>query len=212
MLKLFLAALALLSMAVEAVAQPADLTAKYENPLYGISVDQGSRFDNYGARWFDFWRGGRGFAHVPQPTEAKNCLREDLHFCIYLAQFLFAAPKPSARPGTTWMVNGVVEFRLLAITTVRFRDRMIPIFLIKSETQLLEKEGWSPTLGSVFSYSFEWGVIGYAEVWGEEYWVNDDRSPVNLEYVSVLASTHGLGGRENCKIWRCGPMPDTASR
>ena len=97
MLKLFLAAVVLLNMTAEAVAQPADLTVKYENPIYGANRDQGGPFDNYGARWFDFWSGGRGFAHVPEPTEAKNCLREDLHFCIYLAQFLFAAPKPDAR-------------------------------------------------------------------------------------------------------------------
>lgn len=211
MIKAFLAA-ALLNMAAEAVARPPALTVKYENPIYGANRDQGGVFDNYGARWFNFWNDGRGFAHIPEPTEAKNCLRDDLHFCIHLAQFLFAAPKASARPGATWIVDRTVEFRLLAIRTVRFRDRMITIYVIKSETALIEGEDWRPTLGSVFSYSFEWGVIGYAEVWGEAYSVNDDRSPVNLEYVSVLASTHGLGGRENCKFWRCSPTPGAAGR
>lgn len=196
---------AVLNLIVPIEPGPPNLTIKYENPIYAANYEHGESFDHYGARWFDFWKGGSGFAHIPQPTEAKNCLSVDLHFCVHLAQFVFAAPHPGAKPGARWRVGRDVEFRLLSIRTVRFRGRDIEAYLIKGNTHY--PDGGRVWLASVFSYNHDWGVLGYADVWSESYSMDDSRSPVNLERVSSLASEHGLGGRENCKYWMCGPLP-----
>lgn len=195
---------AAMGLAVSVTPGPPDLTIRYEAPLYGANSEHGESFDHYGARWFDFWKDMHSFAHIPGPSPGKNCLRPDLYFCIHLDEFLFAVPPPGAKPGAMWVVDHYVKFRLLAIRTVRFRGRDIEVYLIKADT--------SPTpdgvmLASVFSYSYEWGVIGFANVWSETYYFRDPRAPINLDYVYALASDYGLGGRENCKYWPCGTIP-----
>lgn len=186
---------------------PPNFSARYESPIYAPNGERGGAFDHYGARWFDFWKDGTGFAHIPGPTEAKNCVRADLHFCISLAEFTFAAPLPEAKLGATWRVGNDVDFRLIAVSTARFRNRDIKIYTIKGDTRLSSP---GPTvLASIFSYSFEWGVLGYAEIWSENYDISERRTPINLEKVSALVSQHGLGGRENCRFWKCNSDPNT---
>ncbi len=185
-----------------------DFTARYENPIYAGNGERGGRFDNYGSRWFDFWKDGTGFAHSPQLTEAKNCLNKTLYFCIHLAEFVFAVPPRGIRPGATWwaMEDDDTRFRLLAIAKVRFRGKDIEIHSIKAD-MLYQRKG-ATYLSSVFSYSYDWGVIGYADILNESFLMNEPRVPYNLEAVSALVSEHGLGGRENCKYWKCGsPAP-----
>jgi hypothetical protein len=183
---------------------PPDFTAKYENPIYAGNGEHGGPFDNYGARWFEFWKDGVGFAFSPQPTEAKNCLNKALYFCIHLAEFVFAMPPKGIRPGAMWWgaEGNNWRFRLLAIAKVRFRGKDIDIYSIKADALYQRK---SPAyLSSVFSYSYELGVIGYAEVMSETFRQSEARSPNNLEAISALVSPHGLGGRENCRYWKCG--------
>lgn len=186
------------------VARPPDFSAKYESPIYAPNGERGGVFDNYGARWFDFWKEDIGFAHSPKPTDARNCLDKTLHFCIHLAEFIFAVPPLGSKPGAVWFVdgNGMSRFRLLAIAKVRFRGKDIPIHTIKADW--VDRPDGRAVLSTVFSYSYEWGVVGYADLISETFRLSEQRSPVNLEAVSALVSEHGLGGRENCKYWKCG--------
>lgn len=188
------------------VARPPDFTARYENPIYASNGEHGGAFDNYGARWFDFWKEGIGFAHSPQATDAKNCLDDTLHSCIHLAEFLFAVPPPGAKPGAVWFVtgNGLNRFRLLAVAKVRFRGKDIQIHAIKVDR--VGKQDGPAASSTVFSYNYDWGVIGYADLISENFRLSERRSPTNLEAVSPLVSEHGLGGQENCKFWKCGSL------
>lgn len=183
-----------------------DFVASYENPIYAGNGDRGGQFDNYGARWFEFWKSGVGFAFSPQPTEARNCLGKGLYFCIHLAEFVFAVPPKGARPGAVWWgpEGNDSRFRLLAIAKVRFRGKDIEVYSIKADA-VYQRNG--PTyLSSIFSYNYEHGVIGYADIMSETYRQSEARSPYNLEGVSALVSEHGLGGVENCRYWKCGSL------
>lgn len=183
---------------------PPDFTANYENPIYAGNGERGGPFDNYGARWFEFWKGGAGFAYSPQATEAKNCLNKELYFCIHLAEFVFAVPPRGIRPGAIWWAteDNDTRFRLISIAKVRFRGKDIEIHSIKADAVYQRKT--YVYLSSVFSYSYEWGVVGYADIMTENVRQGDAKFPYNLEAVSALVSRHGLGGRENCKFWKCG--------
>ena len=185
-------------------AGPPDFSARYENPIYAGNGERGGEFDNYGARWFDFWKDGTGFAHSPYATEAKNCLNDALYFCIHLAEFVFAVPPRGIRPGATWWAteDNDTRFSLIAIAKVRFRGKDIEIHSIKADAVYQRKS--IVYLSSVFSYSYEWGVVGYADILTERFHQREARVPYNLEAVSALVSQHGLGGRENCRYWKCG--------
>ncbi|MBP6014446.1 MAG: hypothetical protein KBA31_19615 [Alphaproteobacteria bacterium] len=180
---------------------PPAFTARYEAPIYGANGEHAAEFDLFGARWFDFWRGRSGFARIPGPTEAKACDRPDLHFCIKLAELTFSAPKQGTKPGATWTVGDNVQFRLMAVGRVRFRDSVITVHTIKADHSFVP--AGQTILSDVFSYSYEWGVIGYANLFAENYDHRNAASPRVLNSTYVLASEHGLGGRENCKYWKC---------
>ncbi|MBP6014448.1 MAG: hypothetical protein KBA31_19625 [Alphaproteobacteria bacterium] len=77
------------------------------------------------------------------------------------------APKQGVRPGATWKASEYVQFRLLAISPVRFRDRVITVYTIKAAFR------FDPSLRSassdVFSYNYEHGIIAYANLTSERF-------------------------------------------
>ena len=198
-------AIAMVTGLPASAARPPDFSARYENPIYAGNGERGGEFDNYGARWFDFWKDGTGFAHSPYATEAKNCLNEALYFCIHLAESMFAVPPRGIRPGATWWAteDNDTRFRLIAIAKVRFRGKDIEIHSIKGGRRISAQRQGLPRERVLLQLRVR------------RHWLrrHHDRdvpprrralSGQSLEAVSALISQHGLGGRENCKYWKCG--------
>jgi hypothetical protein len=201
MFGLLIAAVAVLGPTPARPAPPA-LSIVYESALYSGGSEIAGPFDNFGARSFDFWRDNYGFGYIPAATEARNCLSPVLHFCIHLAELRFAIPKGELMPGSIWWIDRFYRFRLLSIRTTRFRGKDIRTYLIKADS-VFEK-GLVSMNSTIYAYNDDIGIIGYSKAITEDYAPQLNDAPMNQGEVYALRSSYGLGGRENCKIWRCG--------
>jgi hypothetical protein len=137
------------------------------------------------------------------PGQLNDCGSQDVHFCIDGGLFSLAVPPRGARGDWSVTVRDQ-EFRLISTRRIHFRGRDIEVVRIKGIDPRFQTQAW------FFVFSYDVGLIAFADVTAADLRPKDNHVPDALAGAAVLASEHGLGGRDYCRHWKCGPMPPAA--
>ncbi|MCE9521197.1 MAG: hypothetical protein K8S25_02045 [Alphaproteobacteria bacterium] len=209
-LQMWFQSLVLVAMAapVPAGAMPPDylpiFEAAYESSFAAISDEPhvaGRIAETGNDVLFRIWKGeGSDFLSGHFRASSRDCRVRGIHFCFESAYMTFAVPGADAKANWSWRY-GRDEFSLVSRRKMLFRGHSFNTVLIRR----FDRE--FGTNAGYFVYSYEIGLIAFAEFRAEEIRPAEKRMPDILEHAMILGSLDGLGGRENCKYWACGAMP-----
>lgn len=150
---------------------------------------------------FRIWKGeGSDFLSGHFHGSTQDCWSKDVHFCIYGAYMTFAAPPAGAEAHWSWR-RGDDAFNFVSRQKTGFRGSLIDTITIRRIDTKFETDA------TYFVYSYDIGLIAFAEFRAEDIRPTEKRMPDILEHAMIVGSQDGLGGRENCKHWTCGALP-----
>ena len=184
--------------AAESKPAPPLFEADYETPFGSIGL-AGERTGGSGGVWFRIWKAGEYGSDVLSghlQGYTADCWSAHVHFCITQGYMDFAAPPVGAPIGWTIRV-GSNDIKLLSRQNIVFRGYEIPVLTLVGTNAALGK------LEDYFVYNYDLGLIAFAHV-RSDVPPTAERVPLLLKDTFVLGNESGLGGRVNCKRWKCG--------
>jgi hypothetical protein len=172
--------------------------AAYETPFGSIGTAQSG---GAGGVWFRVWKMGEYGSDVLSGHlygHTDDCWSSRVHFCITHGYIDFAVPPANAPIGWTLRV-GISDIRLISRQKIFFRGQEIPVLT------LVATDSTTNQVEEYFVYNYDTGLIAFANVRSDSP-PSTARVPLQLKDTFILGNDSGLGGRENCKHWKCGSV------
>jgi hypothetical protein len=170
--------------------------ADYEKPFDSIGTAQSG---GAGGVWFRVWKMGQYGSDVLSGHlygHTTDCWSPQVYFCITQGYMDFAVPHANVQVG--WSIHvGIDDIRLISRHKIIFRGRQIQVLT------LVATDVATSRVQSYFVYNYDTGLIAFANVQTDTP-PTAARVPLQLEDTLILGNDSGLGGRENCKYWKCG--------
>lgn len=146
---------------------------------------------------FRIWSDGRpSFLSGHFRAGLRDCWSKEVHFCMQSGYMTLAVPSQSTKGAWSHKV-GDRTFVLVSKQKTTFRGSEIDTITIRQIPEI-------PAHTTFFVYSYDVGVIAFANLYAENVSPTAPDMPNALWQAMVLRSQSGVGGRDYCKHWKCG--------